>query len=123
MSREFVHLEIREAIRHKKRIILLHESDERFDKVDFRKEQDQAPIDLKSLFKDIESIPWRRKKYERRGMLEELMLRAGRSYKEHFQKQSDQQDVLREKRLSVITKKAVWFNHVRQRVALSVHPF
>jgi hypothetical protein len=47
MGREFVHLEVREAIRLKKRLLLLHEADPRFNAVDFGKERSEAPDDLK----------------------------------------------------------------------------
>jgi hypothetical protein len=59
MSRPFVHLEVREALRLNKTIILVHEQDTRFHRVDFGKELDEAPDDLKHLFDTYESIAFR----------------------------------------------------------------
>jgi hypothetical protein len=50
MSRPFVHLEVREALKHGKLIILVHETDQRFHAMDFAAEREQAPGDLKHLF-------------------------------------------------------------------------
>eukprot|EP00935_MAST-01C_sp_MAST-1C-sp1_P000110 g110.t1 len=47
MSRPFVHLEVREALSLKKRVILMHEQDPRFNSVDFQAERRAAPDDLK----------------------------------------------------------------------------
>jgi hypothetical protein len=58
MERNFVHLEIREAQRLRKRILLIHEADSRFNAVDFGAERAQAPDDLKCLFDDHESVAW-----------------------------------------------------------------
>jgi hypothetical protein len=59
MSRPFVQLEVREAMRLNKTIILVHEQDTRFHRVDFGKELDEAPDDLKHLFDTYESIAFR----------------------------------------------------------------
>ena len=43
MSRPFVHLEVREAMRLGRQIILVHEQDSRFNAVDFAAERQRAP--------------------------------------------------------------------------------
>ena len=84
MSRPYVHLEIREALELGKRIILLHETDGRFNPCDFGEERAAAPDDLKHLFDDHESLPFARRDYARRAMLAEMMKRAGPEYEEYL---------------------------------------
>ena len=80
--------------------------------------------DLKGLFDSIESIPWRRRQFERRAMLEEMLQRAGPAYKKHFlEKEASMQAVAERptRRVSAITTKAVWLNHLKYfRIALAV---
>jgi hypothetical protein len=124
MSRKFVHLEVREAIRSKRPILLLHETDERHGKVDFGQERDRAPDDLKHLFDDIESIAWRRRSFERQAMLTELLVRAGPEYKNHFleKEQAAARFPRRRDTCSAITPQAMWFNNFFYfRLALAVN--
>ena len=59
-------------------------TDQRFHAYDFATEKHGAPDDLKDLVDSIESIPWRRRDFERRAMLEEMLERAGPEYKKRF---------------------------------------
>jgi hypothetical protein len=63
LGRPFVHLELRAAIQANKQIITLYESDERHGKFDFAEAATQCPDDLRFIMKDIEAIPYRRRKY------------------------------------------------------------
>ena len=94
-------------------------------KFDFGKAKSSCPGDLKSLLDDNESITWRRKRHERRAMLEELLHRAGPSYRKHFQKReelSSQRRTSAVRRVSVITSQALWFNqHFYLRLALALN--
>jgi hypothetical protein len=78
-SRPFVLLEIRTALKNKKRIILLHESDSRFGVFNFS--DDSIPEEFKSLLSDNESIPYRRRAWEKDAMFEALTNFA--QYKAH----------------------------------------
>ena len=85
LTRDFVLLnptttgqfEIREAIACKKTLVLIHESDARFGAYDFYEEQTKAPEDLKFLTEAHESLPFRRRGYERDAMLQSVIERAG----------------------------------------------
>jgi len=69
--------EIREAIACKKTLVLIHESDARFGAYDFYEEQTKAPEDLKFLTEANESLPFRRRGYERDAMLQSVIECAG----------------------------------------------
>jgi hypothetical protein len=69
--------EIREAIACKKTLVLIHESDARFGAYDFYEEQTKAPEDLKFLTDAHESLPFRRRGYERDAMLQSVIEHAG----------------------------------------------
>jgi hypothetical protein len=73
LSRPFVQFEVRTAMDLGKPIILVHETDARHGAFDFGKEKAETPMDLHHLFDDIESIPFRRKSYERSAMLDFIM--------------------------------------------------
>ena len=75
--------EIREALALEKRVVLVHETDPRHSPYDFAAESAQAPEDLRSLVENHESLPFRRRGYERDAMLHALITRAG--YKERFE--------------------------------------
>ena len=53
------------------------ESDERFGAFDFRAAHAEAPADLQELLDQHESLPFRRRGYERDGMLKTVVDRAG----------------------------------------------
>ena len=53
------------------------ESDARFNSFDFREAHAAAPPDLQQLLDNTESLPFRRRGYERDGMLKTLVERAG----------------------------------------------
>jgi hypothetical protein len=61
----------------KKPMLLIHESDPRFGSFDFGKAGSTAPADLKLMLDSHESLPFRRRGYERDGMLQSLIERAG----------------------------------------------
>jgi hypothetical protein len=77
LERPFCQFEIREAMALKKPMLLIHESDPRFGSFDFGKEGSTAPADLKLMLDNHESLPFRRRGYERDGMLRSLIERAG----------------------------------------------
>eukprot|EP00935_MAST-01C_sp_MAST-1C-sp1_P000531 g531.t1 len=76
-----VDMEIRHALALKKPIVLLHdagaESDTRYGSFDFRAAHTEAPSDLQGLLDNTESLPFRRRGYERDGMLKTVVDRAG----------------------------------------------
>jgi hypothetical protein len=77
LERPFCQFEIREAMALKKPMLLIHESDPRFGFFDFGKAGSTAPADLKEMLDNHESLPFRRRGYERDGMLQSLIERAG----------------------------------------------
>jgi hypothetical protein len=77
LERPFCQFEIREALALKKPMLLIHESDPRFGSFDFSKAGSTAPTDLKEMLESHESLPFRRRGYERDGMLQSLIERAG----------------------------------------------
>jgi hypothetical protein len=77
LERPFCQFEIREAMALKKPMLLIHESDPRFGSFDFGKAGSTAPADLKEMLNSHESLPFRRRGYERDGMLQSLIERAG----------------------------------------------
>jgi hypothetical protein len=77
LDRPFCQFEIREALSRKKPMLLIHESDPRFGSFDFGKACSTAPADLKEMLENHESLPFRRRGYERDGMLQSLIERAG----------------------------------------------
>ena len=77
LERPFCQFEIREAMALKKPMLLIHESDPRFGSFDFGKAGSIAPADLKLMLDNHESLPFRRRGYERDGMLQSLIERAG----------------------------------------------
>jgi hypothetical protein len=69
--------EIREAIALHKPMVLVHESDPRFGAFEFRAAREKAPPDLQDVLDNHESLPFRRRGYERDGMLQTLIEHAG----------------------------------------------
>ena len=99
-------------------------ADQRFGPYDFAAEKVGAPNDLKDFVDSIESIAFRRRTFERRAMLEEMMQRAGPAYKKQFlEKEASTQAAARPptRRVSAITTKAMWLNNLRYfRVSLAI---
>jgi hypothetical protein len=58
-------------------LVLVHESDPRFGAFDFRAAHENAPPDLQDMLDNHESLPFRRRGYERDGMLTTLIEHAG----------------------------------------------
>jgi hypothetical protein len=58
-------------------MVLVHESDPRFGAFDFRAAREKAPPDLQDILDNHESLPFRRRGYERDGMLQTLIEHAG----------------------------------------------
>ena len=77
LQRPYCQLEIRHALALKKPIVLLHEADARYGGFDFRAAHDEAPTDLQELLDSNESLPFRRRGYERDGMLRTVIERCG----------------------------------------------
>ena len=76
LTRSFCQTEIREANRLGKRIIFVHEEDRRNQGfAELYEIRDEAPDDLKSLFQETESLPFRRRLFEQEAMLTELIKR------------------------------------------------
>jgi hypothetical protein len=97
--------ELREAIMHKRKLVLLHEQDQRFHAVDFAHEKSSAPADLKYIFDDLESIAWRRRSFERDAMLHELCHRAGEHYEEHYiQRRKTEVDLTRSQQRGAVRR-------------------
>jgi hypothetical protein len=69
--------EIREAIALQKPMVLVHERDPRFGAFDFRAAREKAPTDLQDMLDNHESLPFRRRGYERDGILQTLIEHAG----------------------------------------------
>jgi hypothetical protein len=91
--------------------LLVHEQDVRHNAVDFAVEKERTPDDLKFLFDDIESIPWRRRAFERQAMLQELLRRAGADYISQYHKTT--RPVRTEKRVSAVSPHALFFDEHR----------
>lgn len=72
LQRDFVQLEIREAIRLEKPVMLLHETDTRHGAFNFQEELAQAPEDIQEVVRNTESLPWRRRGYEREAMFDQI---------------------------------------------------
>ena len=53
------------------------EKDDRHGKADFAKEKRSAPADLKHLLADVEFIEYRRRDFEAKAMVDEILRRAG----------------------------------------------
>eukprot|EP00935_MAST-01C_sp_MAST-1C-sp1_P001692 g1692.t1 len=77
LERPYCQMEIRHALALKKPIVLLHESDTRYAAFNFSEAHDAAPPDLQRLLDSHESLPFRRRGYERDGMMRTLIERAG----------------------------------------------
>ena len=76
-GRQYVHMELRHALELKKPVILVHEDDDRFGRFDFRAWKKNAPVDLRALIDSIESLPFRRRGYERQGLMQQIIQRGG----------------------------------------------
>ena len=72
LSRPFVQYELRQAKSLNKRIVTVYETDERHGRLDFASEKSSCPEDLQFVLADIEAIPYRRRKYERQAMMEQV---------------------------------------------------
>ena len=67
LERPYCQMEIRHAVALKKPIVIVHESDVRYGGFDFRAAHAGAPSDLQELLDNNESLPFRRRGYERDG--------------------------------------------------------
>jgi len=79
LLRPFVQVEIRAAVAAKKTILLIHEADSRHHPFNFAMEVHEAPEDLQPVISSRESMPWRRKAYERKALIQQLVENAGLS--------------------------------------------
>ena len=55
----------------------MHEADERHSPFNFGKEVAEAPAWLQEVVQSHESLPWRRRNFERKGVLDQLLTTAG----------------------------------------------
>ena len=76
LTRPFVRFEVGEALKNKKGILLLHESDGRHQPFNFATEVEQAPGWLQEVVANHESLPWRRRGFERDAIIDQLVARA-----------------------------------------------
>jgi hypothetical protein len=108
-------LEVREALRLRKRILLLHEEDPRHHAVDFQAERESAPEDLKHLFDEYESLAWRRRRHELQATMTELLQRAGGAYA-HLRSSAESTLMTevrtRNRKQSAVRTDGVWFDHL-----------
>jgi hypothetical protein len=73
------------------------------------------------IFDEIESISWRRRGFERKAMLEELLQRAGPLYKEHFVRREKLLQQPQDRKISTISPTSMWFDKLFYfRLALAV---
>jgi hypothetical protein len=77
MGRPFCNAEQRWAKLYSCNLIGVLEKDDRHSPADFGKEKMRAPVDLKHILEDVEFIDYRRRGYEEKGMVEEIMRRGG----------------------------------------------
>ena len=104
-----------------KKIVVIHETDQRFNAIDFGEEKAHAPEDLKQIFDSYESVAWRRRRHERQAALLEIMSRANPKYRKHFERRvsivqqtrASMTTQFREQRnISVISPESLWFNNL-----------
>ena len=55
----------------------MHEADERHHPFNFGKELEEAPAWIQDVVQSHESLPWRRRNFERKGILDQLIMMAG----------------------------------------------
>ena len=77
LQRPFVLFEIETAIAARKKIIPIHEQDIRHGAFDFAREVEAAPEWIQQLLENHESLPWRRRAFERQAVLDRLCEVAG----------------------------------------------
>eukprot|EP01045_Picozoa_sp_COSAG04_P022290 COSAG04_NODE_2498_length_4007_cov_2.461361_1_plen_336_part_00 len=77
MARPFCNAEQRWAKQYNCKLIGVVEKDTRHSPADFGKEKARAPADLKHLLDDVEFLDYERRDYKARGMVEEILRRAG----------------------------------------------
>merc|ERR1719161_2027848 len=77
LLRPYVQLEIGEAVKCGRPVLLMHEADERHHPFNFGTELEEAPSWMRDVIESHESIPWRRRNFERKGVLDMLITTAG----------------------------------------------
>jgi hypothetical protein len=77
MGRPFCNAEQRWAKLYSCNLIGVVEKDSRHSPADFGKEKERAPVDLKHLLDDVEFLDYRRRGYEEKGMVDEIIRRGG----------------------------------------------
>eukprot|EP00935_MAST-01C_sp_MAST-1C-sp1_P002835 g2835.t1 len=76
LTRPYCQMEIRHALALSKPMVLIYECDARFGSYDFREARAAAPSDLQAVLDCNEALPFRRRGYERDGMLLAVVERA-----------------------------------------------
>ena len=79
MGRPFCHAEQRWGKLYGCGFVGVVEKDSRHCPADFGKEEERAPADLKHLFKDVEFVPYDRRGYQFKALIEELLRRFKRA--------------------------------------------
>ena len=78
LSRPFCLFEIQTALALQKKIMLMHETDDRHHAFDFSADEvQQAPADVSEIFMTHESLPFRRRRFEQDAILAELIRTSG----------------------------------------------
>ena len=92
LLRPYVQYEIREAIKLKKKLVLVHEpKGSGKSAFDFESERDTAPPDLQELLDNHESLAFRRRGYERDALLQAVIKRGG--FEKLYDKPDGKEDV------------------------------
>ena len=76
LTRPFCIFEIKTAMQRSKKMVLLHETDDRHGAFDFS-EASSAPQEIANILETHESLPWRRRRFEQDGILSELIKNSG----------------------------------------------
>eukprot|EP00935_MAST-01C_sp_MAST-1C-sp1_P001654 g1654.t1 len=77
LGRPYVQYELTCALELEKRVVLVHECDDRHSPFHFSADRELAPPHLRCVLDDIESIAFRRRGYERDAMLHRIVKQAG----------------------------------------------
>eukprot|EP00927_Polykrikos_kofoidii_P086020 TRINITY_DN9518_c0_g1_i1.p1 TRINITY_DN9518_c0_g1~~TRINITY_DN9518_c0_g1_i1.p1 ORF type:complete len:1125 (-),score=165.59 TRINITY_DN9518_c0_g1_i1:80-3418(-) len=90
LSRPYVQMEVRHALTVGKPIVLVHEDDKRKGAFDFDKSE--IPSDLHHVVDNIESIPYRRRRWEANAMLRRIIASGGFELETHSESGAHQDD-------------------------------
>ena len=77
LGRPFVRFELQTALELEKQVVLVHEADKQSQRFDFVADKELCPASMRYILDEIESLPFRRRGYERDSMLNAIIKRAG----------------------------------------------